>query len=64
MKGKVYSIKEAAEILGMSRSGVHWLKDTGKIKVEKIGEQYVISQEELDRYKDSHNKPGGEREQQ
>jgi len=50
MNDKVYSIKEAAKLLGISRSGVHWLKDTGKIKAEKIGSQYVISQEEIDRY--------------
>lgn len=53
MKDRDYSIKEAAEILGISRSGVHWLKDTGKIKVKKIGNQYVISQKEIDRYRNS-----------
>ena len=53
MENKVYSIKEAAEILGITRSGVHWLKDTGKIEARKIGSYYVISQEEIDRYKNS-----------
>lgn len=47
---RLYSIKEAAEALGITRSGVHWLKDTGKLKAEKIGEQYVITQSEIDRY--------------
>lgn len=56
MKDKLYSIKEAADILGMTRSGVHWLKDTGKIKAEKIGEQWVISEEELERYRSNHPK--------
>ena len=53
MENKEYSIKEAAKILGITRSGVHWLKDTGKIKARKIGSYYVISQEEIDRYKNS-----------
>ena len=56
MNEKVYSIKEATQILGMTRSGVHWLKDTGKIKAEKVGEQYVISQEEINRYLKSKGK--------
>jgi len=51
MENKLYSIKEAAELLGISRAYIYLLKDMGKIKVEKIGSQYVISQEEIDHYK-------------
>jgi len=53
MEDKYYSIKEAAEELNVSRSYVYWLKDTGRINAEKIGAQWVISQEEIDRYKNS-----------
>lgn len=54
MKDKVYSMKEAAEELGVSRPYVYYLRDTGQIKAEKIGAQWTISQEEIDRYKNSH----------
>lgn len=56
MKDKVYSMKEAAELLSISRAYVYYLKMTGLIKAEKIGAQWVISQEEIDRYKNSQNK--------
>jgi len=59
MKGKLYSIREAAELLGISRAYVYNLKDMGRIKVEKIGAQYVISQEEIDRYKNNHKGGAG-----
>lgn len=53
MEDKVYSLKEAALLLGVSRAYVYHLKDMGRIKAEKIGAQWVISQEEIERYKDS-----------
>lgn len=55
MTNKLYSIQEAAELLGVSRSYVYLLKDMGKIKATKIGAQYVIAQEEIDRYRDKAN---------
>ena len=48
-----YSIKEAARLLGISRAYVYYLKDTGQISVEKIGAQYVIHKDELERYKNN-----------
>ena len=54
METKYYSIKEAAEELKVSRTYIYYLRDTGQIKVEKIGSQYVITQEEIERYKNSH----------
>lgn len=47
---KVYSIREAAIELGVSRTYVYYLRDTGQIKVEQIGAQYVITQDEINRY--------------
>jgi excisionase family DNA binding protein len=54
MNNNLYSIKEAAELLGISRAYVYYLKNIGKIKAKKIGSQYVVGQKEIDRYKDEH----------
>lgn len=51
----LYSVREAAELLGFTRSYAYYLIAVGKIKATRIGWQYVISQEEINRYKDSHN---------
>ena len=48
---KYLSITEAAKRLGVSRSYVHYLKDTKQIKAHKIGEQWAIAEKELERYK-------------
>ena len=54
---KVYSIREAAGILGVSRNYVYLLIHMKRIKARKIGAQYTISQAEIDRYRDGHDKP-------
>jgi len=36
------TITEYAELKGLSRQGVHYQIETGKLKAEKIGNQYVI----------------------
>lgn len=48
---KLYSIKEAAEVLGKSRQYIWLLIKMGRIKARQVGEQYVITQSELFRYK-------------
>lgn len=49
---KVYSIREAATELGVSRSWVYYLIQTRRIKARKIGAQYTITQGEIARYRD------------
>jgi len=51
---KIYSIKEAAQKLGITPSEVYRLKDMGRIRVEKIGAQYTISEKEIERFKKAH----------
>lgn len=53
MDTKLLSIKEAAQKLGISAAWVYRLKDLGRITAERIGAQWVISQEEVERYKNS-----------
>ena len=53
---KVYSIKEASQILGVSKSYVYYLIHTHRIEAEKIGNQYTISEEGIEHYKND----GGE----
>lgn len=55
METKYYSMKETAERLRLSRAFVYYLKDTGKLKVEKIGNQYVVSQKAIEEYQNNHN---------
>lgn len=45
-----YSIREAAEKLGVSRSYAYYLVQTRRLKAETIGSQIVISQETIDQY--------------
>jgi excisionase family DNA binding protein len=52
---KVYSIKEAAKELGISRTWMYYLIQTKRIKSRKIGAQYTVSQAEIDRYRDGNN---------
>jgi len=55
---KVYSIREAAGILGFSRNYVYLLIQMKRIRARKIGAQYTISQAEIERYRDGHDKEG------
>lgn len=51
---KVYSIKEAAQELGISKSYVYYLIAIKRLRARKIGAQYTLSQAEIDRYSDGH----------
>lgn len=53
---KVYSIKEAAKEMGVSKSWVYYLIQTKRIRARKIGAQYTLSQVEIDRYRDGNGK--------
>ena len=63
MDSKYYSIREAAELLGVSRGYIYHLKDTHRLNVEKIGFFLVVSEEEINRYKKSRSNEteGGEK---
>lgn len=51
-----YSLREAAQILGKSASWLYQLKDRGDLKVIQIGAQYVVTAQELARYRKNHRK--------
>lgn len=55
MRTKYYSMREAAKELGVSRAFVYYLKDTKRLKVEKIGEQFVVSQKAIDEYRNNNS---------
>jgi len=50
---KLYSMKEAAQELGISRAYMYYLKDMGRVKAEKIGAQWVITEAEIKRYREA-----------
>ena len=50
MEQKLYSVKQAARLLGFSPSYLYLLIQLGELRAEKIGAQYVISGEEVERY--------------
>ena len=49
-KGTGYTVKQAARLLGFSPSYIYLLIRLGELRAEKIGAQYVISGEEVERY--------------
>ncbi len=52
-KDNFFSTSQVAEILGVTRITVfRWIKE-GTLKAEKIGRNYVISHEELNKHLDS-----------
>lgn len=59
MDTKVYSMREAAEELGISRAQIYYLKNTRQLQAKRIGAQFVITQEEIDRYKNNHREGAG-----
>ena len=56
---KLYSLKEVADNLKVSRQYIWILIQLKKIKARKIGGRYIISQKEFDRIKVFINKKGG-----
>ena len=55
MATKYYSLTEVAVMLGISKPYVRYLKDTHKLKAERIGAQWAISAKEVERYKAERN---------
>ena len=55
MATRYYSMAEVAQELGISRAHVYHLKDTRKLKVKKVGAQWVVSGTELERIKRERN---------
>lgn len=55
---KLYSLKEVADNLGVSRQYIWILIQLNKIKASKVGGRYIISQKEFDRIKVFINKRG------
>jgi len=49
---RIYSIKQAAAELKVSKSYVYYLVATKRLRARKIGAQYTLSQVEIDRYRD------------
>jgi len=47
---KLYTVSEAAELVGLDSPQILYRIKTGKIKAEKVGWMWVIDKEELDRY--------------
>ena len=47
LKKQLYSVKEVADILKISRIAVHKKIKTGRIQANKVGRSYVISKEEV-----------------
>jgi len=58
MVTKFYSMKEVAAMLGISRAYLYYLKDTRKLKVQKIGAQFVVAEREVERIRAERNGDG------
>ena len=50
-----YSVREASLFLGFSRSYIYYMINTGKIKAEKLGSQFVIPEQEIERFQENWN---------
>jgi len=57
-KERYYSVREAAQILGVTRGRVHQFVCEGRLKAEKIGNILVFRESELQRFKDIPRTPG------
>lgn len=52
---KLLSTQDAAEILGYTRNYVSWLlKHTDKLSGQLVGNRWVITNEEVERYKNKY----------
>lgn len=59
MVDKLFSVKDAAEYLGMSRQGVKWhVYQTKLLSGQLLGKTLVFTQAELDKFRDLDIKPG------
>lgn len=57
-KMNLLKIAQVAEILGMTRAGVHYAIKEGLIKAEHFGPYSLIREEEARRYKNNRPKKG------
>ena len=55
---KLYTVKEAAEILGVGRQRVYDLINAGRLSARKIGRDIIISESELENIKPGKTKTG------
>ena len=55
MATKFYSFTEVAVMLSISKPYVRYLKETGKLKAQKIGTQWAVSAKEVERLKRERN---------
>ena len=55
----MYTTTEAARALGLSPSTLRWQIKNGRIKARKNGRDWLISVEEVDRYRRDVRKDGG-----
>jgi excisionase family DNA binding protein len=56
-QGKLYSLKEAAYELSLSRATLYRRIESGDLSALKLGARTVISQSELERFKEANLKP-------
>lgn len=59
---RLFSLKEAAEYLGLKPETVRYhVYHSGYLKGQKVGHSLVFTQDELDRFKQSVPRPGRKR---
>lgn len=58
MNKRFYTTNEAGPLLGVKPQTITRYIELGQVKAEKIGRDYVISAEELDRFKNIPRKVG------
>lgn len=47
---KIYTLKEAAEILKVNIRSIHRYKASGKLEVRKVGGQFRVTQDAIKRF--------------
>jgi len=52
---KLYSVREAAKQIGITRSYAYLLIQMRRLKAQRIGAQFVISDKEIERFKETKN---------
>lgn len=52
---KIYTLKEAAEILKVNIRSVHRYKKDGRLEAKKVGGQWRVTQEAIERFINGEN---------
>jgi len=52
-----YSVDDAAQVIGLSRSKIYELFDTGELQPVKVGRRTLIERGELERFLVAHRRP-------